>query len=298
MSEKKYTIGVDVGGSHITCVAIDMQQKKMLKESLKREALSHDDTAENLFKIWAKAINECVEFVGKENVHGVGFAIPGPFEYFQGISMMQHKYPNLYKLHIPTELNKFLCKEFPMRFLNDASAFAVGVSWIGKGSGHEKVAVITLGTGFGSAYIHNGIPVIEGDDVAPEGCFWHLPYKNGIADEYFSTRWFVNVFQQKTGKQVKGVKDILNTPQAEEIFTEFANNLGEFLAPWLKKFKADVLVMGGNISLAFAYFGEKFLKKLQSEGCFTKVEVSELMEDAALVGAGRLFEEEFWNRLT
>lgn len=298
MNTKKYTIGIDIGGSHISCTAMDMQEKRLLSETFVREHLSHTDTAENIFKAWAKAINACVEKVGGENVEGLGFAIPGPFNYKEGISMMEHKYPALFQKHIPTELQKFLTHpQLPMRFLNDASAFAVGVSWIDAGKGHERVVVLTLGTGFGSAYIREGIPVISGENIAPEGCFWHIPFKEGIADEYFSTRWFTNTYEQRTGKPIKGVKEVLDTEISEELFTEFGNNLGEFVAPWLNRFQADILVMGGNISLAFSQFEQVFKQKLSAEGISVKVAVSSLMEDAAMVGAARLFEPEFWEKI-
>lgn len=298
MSTQKYTIGVDIGGSHITCMAMDMIEKKIIKETLKRENLSHTDTTENIFRTWAKAINECIQEVGYEHVKGIGFAIPGPFNYREGISMMQHKYPNLFQLHIPTELKKYLIKnDLPMRFLNDASAFAVGVSWIGKGKNYPNVVVITLGTGFGSAYIQEGLPIISGDAVAPEGCFWHVPFKDGIADDYFSTRWFTQAYEKLTKTPIKGVKEIIATDKSEQLFNEFGVNLGEFITPWLTKFEADILIMGGNISLAYPHFQNALEQTLSKHSCSVKIEISDLMEDAAIAGASRLFEEEFWQKI-
>lgn len=300
MSEKKYTIGIDIGGSHISCVAVDRVSQQIVKGTFKRDRLSHTDTAENVFKAWAKTINECLSDIGVENVAGLGFAVPGPFNYQEGYSMMEHKYPKIFKKHIPTELSKYLIKkELPMRFLNDASSFAVGVCWGGDGKDFDRVVAITLGTGFGSAYIQGGVPVVSTDKVAPEGCFWHLPYKNGIADDYFSTRWFVNSYKSKTGIEVNGAKEILEKgEQFEEIFNEFGNNLGEFLAPWLQKFDAQILILGGNISLAFSYFEKSLLATLRKAGVSTQVVVSGLMENAAMVGAARLFEEDFWKKVS
>lgn len=296
---KQYTIGIDVGGSHISCTAMDMNAKELVTSSFTREKLLHTSDAQTIFQAWAKAINECMQSVGVENVIGLGFAIPGPFNYKDGVSLMEHKYPNLFNLHIPTELKKYLVNpSVEMRFLNDATAFAVGVSWIGKGKGFDNVVVITLGTGFGSAYIRKGIPVIEGAEVAPEGCFWHLPFKNGIADDYFSTRWFTNEYEKRTQTPIKGVKEIIETPISEELFNEFGTNLGEFSAPWLKKFSTDILVMGGNISLAYEHFEKAFVQKLKEENCDVKIAVSELMENAAMVGASRLFEASFWKEIS
>lgn len=299
---KKYAIGVDVGGSHITCAAVDLETQKLDISTRKRERVSHTDSAENIFTAWSKAIKECIDLVGEKNVAGIGFAIPGPFNYKEGISMMEHKYPALYKLHIPTELLKYLNLkgDVSMRFLNDASSFAIGVSWVGKGKGFQRVIVLTLGTGFGSAYIENELPVVEGENIAPEGCFWHLPFQEGIADNYFSTGWFVKEYKNLIGKDIAGVKEIISDDpkSAKILFEKFSDNLANFMTPWLEKFSADVLVLGGNISLAFDNFKEPLEKKLAEKNIDVKIEISELMENAAIVGASRLLEETFWKRVS
>ncbi len=298
----KYAIGVDIGGSHITCAAMDMETQKILENTRKRASVSHLETTETIFRAWAGAINDCMTTVEGKTVAGIGFAMPGPFNYREGISMMEHKYPNLYKLHIPTELSKYIDSPnaLPMRFLNDASSFAVGVSWIGKGKGYRRVIVLTLGTGFGSAYVENELPVVEGQHIAPEGCFWHLPFKEGIADNYFSTGWFVKRYKEATGRDVDGVKIIIdeNPEKANLLFEEFGENLAEFMIPWLKKFKAEGVVLGGNISLAYRNFEASFQKALKAANVQVQVEISDLMEDAAIVGSARLLEEDFWKRVS
>jgi glucokinase len=62
----------------------------------------------------------------------------------------------------------------------------------------------------------------------------------------------------------------------------------------LQKFGADVLVLGGNISLAWDSFGAAFEARLAKERCACRVELSELKEDAALLGAAYLFDGAFW----
>ena len=72
--------------------------------------------------------------------------------------------------------------------MNDASSFAVGEAWAGSASKFDRSLSITLGTGFGSAFISNRIPIVDGPLVPKLGCIYHLPYRDGIADDYFSTR--------------------------------------------------------------------------------------------------------------
>jgi glucokinase len=183
--------------------------------------------------------------------------------------------------------------------MNDVSAFAVGEAVIGKAAAYKRSMSVTLGTGFGSAFISERIPIVDGPDVPKLGCVYHIPYKDGIADDYFSTRWFLGRYKSLTGKELSGVKELSELANsdkiAKDLFFEFGNNAALFLTPYLKKFRAEILVIGGNISYAYNLFGDVFEKKLKAEGCNCKVSLSELKEDAALFGSAWLLDDDFWN---
>ncbi|MFC2102779.1 ROK family protein, partial [Bacteroidota bacterium] len=74
-------------------------------------------------------------------------------------------------------------------------------------------------------------------------------------------------------------------------------NLGNFLAPWLVRFRAGCLTIGGNISRGYPLFEEPFLTALKSHNCDTKVFLSVLGEDAAIAGSARLTEDSFYSNL-
>ena len=138
-----------------------------------------------------------------------------------------------------------------MRFLNDATSFAVGEAWLGHGRGADKVVAVTLGTGFGSAFIDSGVPVVERDDVPGGGCLWHLPYRNGAVDDYFTTRWFIRQFKAISGREIGGAKSVAvlagrGDAVALGVFDNYGRDLGEFLAPWLMQFAAEVVRFGGE----------------------------------------------------
>ncbi|MBP6825082.1 MAG: ROK family protein [Saprospiraceae bacterium] len=303
MKERALSIGVDIGGTHITCAAVHIQEGKLVKGSIARESYDHNAAADVILGRWAAALNHSMSAVEEAQLAGIGFAIPGPFDYRNGISKMQHKFKNLYDIHIPSALNPLLATErdLPMRFLNDATAFAVGEAWLGEGRGFQKVVVITLGTGFGSAFIENGVPVVTGETVPKEGCLWHLPYKDGIADEYFSTGWFTRTYQNHTGKNISGVKELMEKADSDDfirsIFALFGRNLAECLAAPLRTFGAEILIIGGNISFALPLFEQEFLAGLKAEGLSLKVVVSGLKEHAALTGSARLLDDAFWEQV-
>ena len=167
----------------------------------------------------------------------------------------------------------------------------------------RKVIAVTLGTGFGSAFIDAGVPVVERDDVPGEGCLWYLPYRDGVADDYFTTRWFVRQFEAVSGRQVSGAKEVAGQARggntaAHGVFELYGRCMGEFLAPWLQKFAADVVVLGGNISAAHDLFGPALQDSLGGACPDAGVEVSLLGENAAMTGAARLLDDLFWEQVS
>lgn len=298
------SIGIDIGGSHITCAAIKIQEGILLEETLARAAYSHEAPAVEIFQHWANAINTTLAHLDESHLAGIGFAIPGPFDYRNGISRMEHKFKSLFGLHIPNALNPLLHteKELPMRFLNDATSFAVGEAWLGEGKGFEKVVVVTLGTGFGSAFIDEGVPVVTGDTVPREGCLWHLPFKEGIADDYFSTRWFTGEYEKLSGLKIEGVRELIERVDtdaiARNLFLQLGQNLAECLWQPLQKFGAEVLILGGNIAHALPLFEAEFQAGLQKNGVRIKTIQSKHMEHAALIGSARLLDDAFWAKVS
>jgi glucokinase len=299
---KKYAIGSDIGGSHISTVLVDVETGHMLAESQAEVKVNNQAPALEILENWAKAIRKTMQFAGNSQLTGIGFAMPGPFDYRNGIALLKNvaKYDSLYGLNVGEEIKKLLDlpTQMPFRYLNDALSFAIGECWIGKASAYKNVVAITLGTGFGSAFLTDGIPVIEGNRVPKMGYVYHIPYKSSIADEYFSTRWFVGEYETRTGEKCRGVKEIAdraaNEKEAKKLFQDFGHDLGIFLSPVLKTFEAECLVIGGNISGAYPLFGPSFRDVLADQGLPVNVLISELMESAAMIGSSRLLDEKFW----
>jgi len=130
------------------------------------------------------------------------------------------------------------------------------------------------------------------------GCIYHIPYRDGIADDYFSTRGLLGRYKSATGRELNGVRELAELVSSDKIvsdlFNDFGENAGLFLAPYLKKFKAEILVIGGNISHAYALFGNVFENRLKKEGYTGEVAISTLKEDAALLGSAYLLDDSFW----
>ena len=301
-SLQNIAIGADIGGSHITAVAVNMDTHKIIEGTRAESPVDNKAEADAILRVWSEALLKVLQKVPVFRLRGIGFAMPGPFDYVKGICLIRGvpKYEKLYGVNVGSAISSRLglpcdCR---VRFMNDASSFAVGEAWAGKAMNYKKMMAVTLGTGFGSAFVDDRIPVVEGDSVPEMGCVYHLPFGKGIADDYFSTRWFTTRYKEITNEVAAGVKEVAEAAKSSAevmaIFNEFGTNLGNFLSPWLDKFGAEIVVMGGNISNAYHLFGPAFEKEVKRAGGDIPIAISELKEDAALLGGAYLHNETFW----
>ncbi len=299
---RNLAIGADIGGSHITCAALNLETGAILRNTIAERAVDNQAQAGIIIKVWSDAVAESMSKANADDIRGIGFAMPGPFDYVKGISYIRGvaKYENLFSVNVGDAIASTLglSDDVPIRFINDASAFAVGEAWAGSAKDFSRSVAITFGTGFGSAFIADKIPVCDGPQVPRIGCVYHLPYKEGIADDYFSTRWFLKQYKEITGRELSGVKELaslaLSDKVVHDLFTEFGQKAARFLAPWLRSFDAEILVVGGNISNAYDLFGKVFESTFRDENWNGEVALSKLKEDAALFGSAYLFNDKFW----
>jgi len=229
--------------------------------------------------------------------------MPGPFQYKTGIAMFERndKYESLHKVSIASELPKYLNgKNLSIRFLNDASSFGIGGALIKKIEKNQKIVALTLGTGFGAAFLKNHVPVVNDECVPEGGCLWDKAFLDSIADDYFSTRWFISKYEELTGESsIEGVKEIVNTNSTKSLllFDEFALNLSEFMLPHLTKFDTDLLVLGGDISKSHHLFLPTVNQKLKEKGCDISFAIIDNTDKACIIGSSYLFEIDFWNKV-
>ncbi|WP_290796938.1 ROK family protein [Flavihumibacter sp. UBA7668] len=275
-------VGVDIGGSHIATALVDCKKRVVLENSCIRRKIDAGGTSAEIINEWALAIKDSICFA-ELPVRKVGIAMPGPFDYTQGISYMknQNKFDSLYGLNIRNLISTSLgIHSEGIHFSNDAACFLQGELFVAKENLPDYTAGFTLGTGFGSA--------ITEMNVAVDANLWCAPFKQGTAEDYLSTRWFVENYQKRTGFILTDVLSI--TEQGDqhivaELFDDFGKNLGEFLLFYYYKYKWEYIILGGSISLAYPLFAPALLNQLKQSRVPITIKISKLGESAALVGA-------------
>ncbi len=295
-------IGVDIGGSHISSAAVDMSNNKIIAKTYFHGEVDSKASKERIFAQWAEVINATLASLEGKSVLGIGIAMPGPFKYKDGIALFKRndKYESLYGVSVLEELPAYLESTAPLRFLNDASSFGIGGALMNKAANIHRVVAITLGTGFGAAFLKDNIPLTKEKEVPKDGCLWNKSFQEGIADDYFSTRWFLSSYKKASGKNgIGGVKDLVALKEfnSEKIFGEFAKNISRFMLPYLEKFETDLLVLGGSISKANQLFLPEVLENWKKKNFKIPVKIVENTEEAGIIGASYLFEENFWKEI-
>ncbi|WP_207532116.1 ROK family protein [Desertivirga arenae] len=280
-------MGVDIGGSHITAALVDLDTRKVLQDTWTRNNVNSHDEVDEIIQAWTEAIKGAFESL-KINITKIGIGMPGPFDYEKGICFVknQDKYDSLYGLNIKELLAKALgTSPDRIRFMNDAACFLQGEAFGGAGKGFSRIIGLTLGTGLGSS--------VYSDNMAIDADRWNSPFKESIAEDYLSTRWFLKQYKELSGNVVTNVRVLValaeTDPLAAEVFRQFGQNLGQFLNEFIATENPEAIILGGNIANAYDLFESSLHESISDEFKEIPVFKALLGEEAALIGASSLW---------
>lgn len=287
---------LDIGGTHVTAALVATGTWRVDSGTAVRCPL---DAAGPAAEIVATVIDTAVSLSPAEGAPW-GVAVPGPFDYSRGVADYHGvgKFDSLRGFDLGDALRVGLTGgvgEFC--FLNDAAAFAVG-EWVsGAARGHGRVIGVTLGTGVGSAFFVDGVEQGQGPGVPPGGRIDLLEIAGRPLEDTVSRRAIRARYAALIGEAVEeslDVRDIAGRARAGDsnaiaAMTEPLRALGRVLAPRAMEFRADVVVIGGSISLAWDVI-ERPLRIGMSEASTGSasgfiVAPAQGVDDAALVGA-------------
>jgi glucokinase len=278
-------IGVDIGGSHISVACLTFNSGEVSLATFNDSHIDTTASAKALISAWSEVIRASAG--GSQNFK-VGIAMPGPYDYPAGISLIQDqgKMKSLYKLSVKKLLAESLgIAASQIQFTNDAEAFLLGESLAGSGKDFKNSIGITLGTGLGSA--------IKMGEVVKDAKLWTAPFRDGIAEDYLGTNWFIAEAKKRFNLTISGVKELGETAsiqkEADILFQIFGKALGEFLVPYLIRLQAEAVILGGKIALMNTRFLPATSQYLIQNGCLAKIKISMLGEKAALIGACQPF---------
>jgi glucokinase len=281
-------IGVlEIGGTHVAAARVDLASASVESSSRCRISFQPEGTRSQLLGAMLHAAAAAADGA----IDGLGVAVPGPFDYEQGIFLMRHKLAALYGVDLHHELAAALglADEIPVRFMNDADAFVLGEWWAGAARGHRRAVGITLGTGLGSAFLVDGRLVADGPGVPPEASLHLVPYHGAPVEDVVSRRGLLVRYgaDPDAGVDVEHVAERARRGElrAQTAFREVASALAEFVAPWVASFAPTCLVVGGSIARAWDLLGPVLQARLPAGGSLELVARAANLDDAPLLGA-------------
>lgn len=247
---------LDIGGTHVTAALVDLATNRPLPSSVIRRPLGSDGAAAGILDAIALTALE----LPTEHRLSWGVAMPGPFDYATGIGRFKGigKFESLSGVDVGAGLRRRLAHRAErLRFLNDADAFAIGEYHAGAAAGHDRVLCLTLGTGVGSSFLRSGLPVHDGPQVPPEGHVHRLTVGGRPLEDLVSRRairaHYARLAAASDDRARLDVHEIAalaieGAPAAVQAFRYAFDTLGQALGPWVDRFGATAVVVGGSMA--------------------------------------------------
>jgi glucokinase len=287
---KRAVVALDVGGTTVdaACISADCAMIGQMLESASPSAGTKDEIVTELARAVAAARAQAPGI----SVTACSIAIPAPFDYAAGVSRMDHKFRAIKGLSLGALLQELT--GLPTRFLNDADAFALGVSWRQVPDAKRFIA-LTIGTGLGSGFIEQGRIARASDKVPPDGEVWNLPYAGGILEDHVSARAVAAAYDRLSGdgrpgtasaREIGEVAAAGNEP-AIKAYQEMGTAIGRGLAPVLLRFQPELLVIGGHVGRSLPIFGPAISQALSEAGVPNIPVIPAADGNMALWGAAR-----------
>ena len=284
---------LEIGGGHVTGALIALSHDGRTARVVERIDASLDShaSAHSLLDALAAPGMGVSARPGDDWV----VAIPGPFDYdagwgtFDGVA----KFGALARVDVRGELARRLgCDGNRLHFVNDADAYGVG-EWAFGGHGWPaRFVCITLGTGVGSAFLTDGMPVTSGPHVPPDASAHLLEIDGRPLEDAVSSRAIVAEFARRTGRHTT-VERIATDARngnvvATAVLATAMRALGIALEPWINRFEASTLVIGGSIAQSWDIIERQLREAITSplhDDPPMLVHRSVLLDTAPLLGA-------------
>lgn len=305
----KYIIGVDLGGTKISCALADLTGNIIETQVVATNA------SEGEIAVLNRIINVIDKVMlntntVKEDIKSIGIGAPGPLDAKRGIIIEPANLPfTNFDLVTPIK-EKF---NIPVHLDNDANAAAIGEFMFGAGKGTENMVYITVSTGIGGGAILNG-KIYRGrtTNALEVGHTTVEPFSSarcncgnlGCLEALSSGTAIAKRAKDAVLSNIDTTLKMYETITSYEVFKEAENGdkvaisirdsalkyLGVGVTNIINTFDPDKVVIGGGVSKAGEIVFDKIKEvvaerglKTITEGC--EIVPAELGTDAGVVGA-------------
>jgi len=280
-------VGIDIGGTKISCLLATKNGQPLDEKTIPtfKGKMAHKSIRELL---------KTVEFLLKQNkvplkdIQGIGVALPGPVNPQKGTVPWSPNMPGWKG----RPLSKILRNKFrvPVFMDNDANAAAMGEKLFGAGRKVGNLIYVTVSTGVGGGIVlngkvHRGASFCGGEighmTVVPGGNRCQCG-KSGCLEAY-SSGTAIALAAKKRLRNLRSFSDFRNafrSPDlitgevvfeaakfgdvtARKVFAEAGKFLGVGLANLVNVLNPEMIVLGGSVMKARAYFWKAMMGALR-----------------------------------
>ena len=316
-SEKKYVIGIDLGGTKIYAAVVDRAGKIHGAARKKTKAdLGFKVAVQRIAKTAVAAVtNAGIDMV---EIKAVGIGSPGPLDLKEGKII---ETPNMTWKDAPLKAELELALEKPVRLDNDGNVGILGEYAFGAGKGAKHVIGLFVGTGIGGGVIVNG-ELLHGfnenagelghiilDPNGPQcgcgnyGCMEAFASRLAIEREIrqsvkygIKTSVFEDMNDRSDRLRSKRLAEAYrnNDPAVTAAINKSAQYLGYGVASLINTFNPEVVVLGGGLVEAVGETYVSIVSNVAINNVFAvarrnvKITAAQLMDDSAVLGAAVL----------
>lgn len=304
---KKFTIGVDVGGTNIKMGLVNASGKIVFRTRLDTKSFIRNQ--EKLINAIVKTIVHIIEKnnLSKKDITGIGFGLPGLINPQQGTINFLPNIPGWKNVPFKKIIESRL--GIPAFVENDVNMITLGEWKYGAGKGCQNLVCITLGTGVGGGLILNN-QLYRGEGFVA-GEIGHMPLNEkgpgcscgGFAcfESYVGNK----ILQRKLEKfyKRKNIRfpniyslAVKGDKKALQFWQEPAAHIGNALVGVVNLLNPRLIVIGGGVSNNLRFMKktiEKIIRnramKVQSR--MVKIVRAKLGDGAGIIGAQVLIRE-------
>ncbi|HEN2453143.1 TPA: ROK family glucokinase [Streptococcus agalactiae] len=314
----KKLLGIDLGGTTIKFGILTLEGEVQEKWAIETNTL---ENGRHIVSDIVESLKHRLSLYGltKDDFLGIGMGSPG------AVDRTSKTVTGAFNLNWTDtqEVGSVIEKEVGIPFFidNDANVAALGERWVGAGANNPDVVFVTLGTGVGGGVIADGnlIHGVAGAGgeighmiVDPENGFMCTCGNKGCLETVASATGVVRVARQlaeqyEGSSAIKAAIDNGDTVTSKDIFIaaedgdKFANSVVERVSRYLGLAAANIsnilnpdsVVIGGGVSAAGEFLRSRVEKYFVTFAFpqvkkSTKIKIAELGNDAGIIGAASL----------
>lgn len=285
---KKYSIGIDLGGTKILIALVDKNTGEVLEHVKKKT--KKDKGPKNIIRKMLEGIEELIEISGKTfgEISSIGVGAAGQIDRENGIIIAAANL-DCYDLN----LKKILTEKFnlPVYVGNDVEIATIGEQKFGAGKDCKDFVCVFVGTGVGSAIVKDGKIITGATGTAGEighiivdlngrqcscgahGCLEAYASRSAIERRIEGAlkkgRKSCILDYLETGKSITSSMIQKSIEREDELVLQCVTEASEYLsggiASIINFINPELIILGGGLIEAVDYFYQKTIKKAKAK---------------------------------